>query len=59
MTGQVSRMEGYTRNGEMGAVGYVIAAGCALILLPVLPLVVVLWLVAEAGDDRRSEYASG
>ena len=55
MTGNVSRMSGLVPNGQMGAVGYVIAAGAALILLPVLPLVALLWLVAEVGGDDGPE----
>ncbi|WP_276280804.1 DUF7535 family protein [Halorussus caseinilyticus] len=60
MTGQVSRMEGQTANGQMGAVGYVVAAGVAVILLPVLPFVAVLWVVSElGGSDEREEGYSG
>ncbi|WP_435180071.1 DUF7535 family protein [Halorussus sp. AFM4] len=52
-------MSGLMPNGQMGMVGYVIAAGVALILLPVLPLVALLWLVAEAGDEGPDAGYSG
>ncbi|WP_137283753.1 DUF7535 family protein [Halorussus salinisoli] len=59
MTGQVSRMKGRTPNSEMGVIGYVIAAGVAVVLLPILPFVAVLWLVAQLGetDQRETEFA--
>ncbi|UPV98919.1 hypothetical protein M0R88_10290 [Halorussus gelatinilyticus] len=58
MTNQLSRMQGQTSNGQMGAIGYVIAAGVALILLPVLPFVALLWLAVKFGgsDGRRGAY---
>jgi UPF0716 family protein affecting phage T7 exclusion len=53
MTRQVSRMQGQTPNGEMGAIGSVIAAGVALLLLPVLPFVAVLWLLRKLGGGEN------
>jgi hypothetical protein len=43
----------------MGAVGYVIAAGVAVVLLPVLPFVAALWLLSKLGesDERGDGYA--
>lgn len=55
MTRQVSRMSGQTPNAEMGAVGYVMAACVALLLLPVLPFVAVVWLVAQLGGENEPE----
>lgn len=53
MTGQVSRMRGRTADGQMGAIGYVVAAGVAVVLLPVLPLAAALWLIVRLlGSDR-------
>lgn len=56
MTRQVSHGKGLTPDGEMGAIGYAIAAGVALLLLPVLPFVAVLWLPTKLGgeDERRA-----
>lgn len=51
-------MEGLTPDSEMSLVGYVIAAGCALILLPVLPFVAVLWLLGSLGNGRREARPS-
>ncbi len=52
-------MKGRTPNSEMGVIGYVIAAGVAVVLLPILPFVAVLWLVAQLGetDQRETEFA--
>lgn len=60
MTGQVSRMQGQTPNSEMGAIGYVVAGGVGLLLLPVLPLAAVLWLLTKLGgnEDRRRSQPS-
>ena len=60
MTKQVSRMEGQTANGQMGFFGDLVGAGVAFILLPVLPLLAVLWLAAElgSGDEHEGGYAS-
>lgn len=55
MTRQVSRMKGQTPNAEMGVVGYVLAACVALLLLPVLPFIALVWLVAQLGGDNREE----
>ena len=46
--------------GDMNAVGYIIAAGVLLLLVPVLPLIIVLEIVDrlttgsdDEGEDRR------
>lgn len=54
MTRQVSRMQGRTPNSEMGAIGYAVAAGVALLMLPILPFVAVVWLLTKlgAGENR-------
>jgi hypothetical protein len=52
MTRQVSRNQGQKPNGEMGAIGYAIAAGVGLLMLPVLPFVAVLWLLSKLGGGE-------
>jgi hypothetical protein len=59
MTQQVSRPRGQTPNAEMGLVGYAVAAGVALLLLPVLPFVAVLWLIAQLGGENGPEPEGG
>ena len=53
MTDQVLRRKGMTPDGEMGLVGYAIAAGVGLLLLPVLPFIAVLWLLRKLGEGER------
>ena len=53
MTSQVSQMQGMTPNSQMGLVGYIIAAGVALVLLPISPFLLVLWLVSGRGGERN------
>ncbi|PSP55339.1 hypothetical protein BRC82_06205 [Halobacteriales archaeon QS_1_67_19] len=53
MTDQVSPNQGMAPDSEMSLIGYVIAAGVGLILLPVLPFIAVLWLLQRAGDRGR------
>ncbi|WP_276300180.1 DUF7535 family protein [Halorussus lipolyticus] len=53
MTEQVSKMEGQTPNSQMGLIGYIIAAGVALILLPVSPFLLVLWLATGMGGESE------
>jgi UPF0716 family protein affecting phage T7 exclusion len=54
MTRQVSRNQGRKPNSEMGAIGYAIAAGVGLLMLPVLPFVAVLWLLRKVGGEDES-----
>lgn len=42
---------GRTQSPQMTVVGLVVAAGAALLLLPVLPFLAVLWVVAGDGRD--------
>jgi hypothetical protein len=42
---------GRTQSPQMTVVGLVVAAGVALLLLPVLPFLAVLWVVAGDGRD--------
>lgn len=53
MTGQVSRARGRTQNSEMGLIGYVVGAGIAVIMLPVLPFLAVLWLLLKLFGGGR------
>lgn len=53
MPEQVSRFSGRKPNSEMGIIGYTIAAGVALVLLPVLPFLAVLWLLRKLGAGGR------
>lgn len=39
--------QGFKRVAHMNFIGYVIAIGIALVLLPLLPLVVVVWLLSR------------
>lgn len=59
MTGQVSRMRGQSPNAEMGVIGYLLAACVAVLLLPVLPFIAVVWLAVRLGSEGRTERESG
>jgi hypothetical protein len=45
----ITEDHGRTASPQMTVVGVVVAGGAALLLLPVLPFLAVLWLIA---DDR-------
>jgi hypothetical protein len=49
----VTEPTGESQTLHIGVVGYVIAAGVGLLLLPVVPLLIVLRLL-DRGDDRRA-----
>jgi len=42
----------------MGVVGYALAAGVAVVLLPVLPFVTVLWLLQKFAGGTRTRPGS-
>lgn len=48
----VTEPSGEKQTLHIGVMGYVIAAGVGLLLLPVLPLLIALKLL-DRGDDRR------
>ncbi|MFB6206503.1 MAG: hypothetical protein ABEJ05_08280 [Haloglomus sp.] len=45
----ITEDHGRTDSPQMTVIGLIVAAGAALVLLPLLPFLAVLWLVA---DDR-------
>lgn len=59
MTDQLSPSQGMTPDPVMSLFGYVVAAGVALVLLPVLPFIAVLWLLSRLGgkSGRQEGYA--
>lgn len=44
MTRTVSNPTGYGPNLEMSILGYIVAIGIAVVLLPLLPFAILLWL---------------
>lgn len=62
MPDQVSRNSGAAPNSEMGVIGYALAAGVAIALLPVLPFLAALWLLrkfAGGNPDRGRSSTPG
>lgn len=54
MTRTVSTPTGYGPNLEMSILGYIVAIGVAVVLLPLAPIIVVLWLyfkLTESDDE--------
>lgn len=49
MVRSVTPPTGSTDDGEMGVIGYLVAAGLVLVLLPLVPFLAVLWLVDRLG----------
>ncbi|WP_435344573.1 DUF7535 family protein [Haloarchaeobius sp. HRN-SO-5] len=47
MPESVSDASGLTTMPEMGLIGYLVAAGCAIVLLPLVPIAVVVWVVLK------------
>jgi len=47
MSDTVGPMRGMHSNPVMNAIGYTVAAGIAIVLLPVLPFLVVLYLLGK------------
>ncbi|TSD14812.1 hypothetical protein DP107_07555 [Haloglomus irregulare] len=48
----IAEGHGRTTSPQMTVVGLVVAAGTALLLLPLLPAIAVLWLLAD-DEDRQ------
>lgn len=48
----ITEDHGRTTSPQMTVVGLVVAAGAGLLLLPLLPAIAVLWLLADH-DDRQ------
>lgn len=59
MADTVLPTQGFKSVGHMNVMGYIIAGAIALVLLPVLPFLLVLWLLgrreAGAAEQRRAE----
>jgi hypothetical protein len=54
----LSESEGMHPNAPMSAIGYIIAALLALVLLPLAPIILVAWLavkIAEAAGGESEE----
>lgn len=51
----VSDYSGATPNPEMSTIGYLVAAGCALVLLPLLPVLALAWLASRLARQPGSE----
>ncbi|ELY93801.1 hypothetical protein C483_03959 [Natrialba hulunbeirensis JCM 10989] len=59
MSTKVSESTGYVPNLQMSAFGYVMAVAIALLLLPALPVIAVVWLLWRAfvaEDPPESSY---
>lgn len=55
MTGSNTPLAGYHRNSEMNMIGYVIGAGSAIMLLPLLPFILLYLVVDWLTGAMRSE----
>ncbi len=51
MAEQISRQSKQSANAQMSVVGYIIGAGVALLLLPVLPFVIAVYAWRELTSD--------
>ncbi|SDR19909.1 DUF7535 family protein [Natronobacterium texcoconense] len=59
MSTKVSESTGYVPNVQMSAFGYVIAAVLVIVMLPVLPILVlawILWRVFVSEEEMESSY---
>ncbi|AOW80678.1 hypothetical protein HTSR_1503 [Halodesulfurarchaeum formicicum] len=41
---------------EMSVLGWIIAAGIALVLLPVWPLLAIMWIIGKQGKDKGEKH---
>ena len=48
----------YGRNIEMSILGWIVAIGVALVLFPLLPIAIVLWILSRFIDTRNREARS-
>ena len=51
MTRTVSTPTGYGPNLQMSILGYIVAIGVAIVLLPLLPFIALLWLYFKLTDS--------
>ena len=61
MSTKVSESTGYVPNFQMSAFGYVMAGILAIVMLPVLPIIVLAWVVWRAfvaDEPAESSYAA-
>ena len=56
----VTAPAGYHRNREMSVIGYLIAAGLIVLILPLLPMLVLVWILYRLfGDDEERSRSVG
>lgn len=55
MSRSVTRPSTSDPTPEMGAIGYAVAAGSLLLLLPLLPIIAVLWLFDRIWGGSRAD----
>ncbi|WP_135819928.1 DUF7535 family protein [Halostella litorea] len=54
----VTELSGWEQNTEMSLIGYLLGAGTALLMLPLLPFLAVLWVFDRLfGGDRTGRAA--
>jgi hypothetical protein len=59
MSDSVGIARGATEDGQMNAIGLVVAAGSALLLLPVLPFLALVYAVSRLAGGEESGSGSG
>jgi hypothetical protein len=57
MTDSVGPAPRFKKTPHINAIGYVLAAAIALIFLPLLPFVAVIWLMGQRGESQEPELA--
>lgn len=57
MTRSVSRVREPDASTHIGVIGFIVALGSLLILLPLLPIIIVLWAVDRIWGGERSGAA--
>ena len=55
MSAQVSRSSDQATNAQMSVVGYVVAAGIAIVLLPVPPVLLIAYALTELTPDAPDD----
>ncbi|MHC3437222.1 DUF7535 family protein [Natrialbaceae archaeon A-gly3] len=57
MSQTVTEPTPYERTVEMSVFGWIVAIGVALVLVPLLPVILVLWLLSRTIDAGNRETA--